>query len=109
MHAVPHASGAAVVGHLQLPPWHVCDDGHAVAHVPQWVESVIRLEQVLLQLVSPALQPLAHAETPASDGAHTGVAPMHVTPHPPQLDDDVSAVPHPVPASAQSAKPGEHA
>lgn len=60
MHAVPHKSGAPVVGHWQLPPLHVCDPGHAVVHPPQWVASVIKLAHVPLQTVSPAEQPLAH-------------------------------------------------
>ncbi len=109
VHAVPQKSGAAVVGHWQVPPLHCCDDGQAVAHDPQWVESVITLVHVPVQFVWSAPQLLAHPLTPASDGAHSGVIPLHITPHPPQFDGDESAVPHPVPASAQSEKPGEQA
>jgi len=60
VHAVPHRSGAPVVGHWQLPPRHVCDEEHAVVHIPQCVASVINLAHVPLQLVSSAAHPAAH-------------------------------------------------
>jgi hypothetical protein len=102
VHAVPQRFGAAAVGHWHVPPVHVSYDGHAMAHVPQWFESVARVAHVPSQFVWPAAQPVAHAYAPASDGVHTGVAPVHATAHPPQLDFEEKSVAHPVPASAQS-------
>jgi hypothetical protein len=60
VHAVPHKSGSAEALHWQTPLMQVWDAGHAVEHVPQCVESVIKLAHVLLQLVWPAPHPFAH-------------------------------------------------
>jgi hypothetical protein len=103
VHAAPQRSGSADAGQRQLPPVHVCALGHALSQLPQWFGSVARAAQDPLHTVWPAEQPEAHAYVPPSAGAHSGVAAAHVTPHPPQLSFVDSNVPHPVPASTQSA------
>jgi hypothetical protein len=93
----------ADVGHWQVPPSQISNDGQAAEQAPQWSGSVERFEHVLLQFICPAGQPVAQPSTPASESAHTGVADGHDTPHPPQLEGSESDVAQPVPASAQSA------
>jgi hypothetical protein len=95
-------SGSAAVGHWQVPFWQVSYDGHAMTHVPQWFESDVRRAHVPPQFVWPPVHPVAHANAPASEGVHTGVGSVQLTPHPPQLDFEERSVAHPVPASAQS-------
>jgi hypothetical protein len=107
--AVPQRSGAAAVAQWQLPLAQVCAAGQALAQLPQCIPSVVRSEHVPLQLVCPAGQLFAQAYAPPSGRAHRDVAPEQWTPQAPQLDIDVSAVPQPIPASAQSAKPGSQA
>jgi hypothetical protein len=107
--AVPQRSGSAGVGHLQLPLAHVCAAEHALVQLPQCIPSIVRSAHVPLQLVCPPGQLFAQAYAPPSGRAHRDVAPEQATPHAPQLDVDVSAVPQPIPASRQSAKPGSQA
>ena len=98
----PQRSGLADVGHWHAPARQTWALAHALSHAPQWFGSVVRVAQVPLQTVSPAPQPLAHAYGPPSADAQSGVAPVHVTPHPPQLLMVDRFVPQPLPASAQS-------
>jgi len=108
VHAVPHKSGSAAVGQVHEPPWHTCADGHAVMHAPQCSALVIRFAHVVPHAVSAAAQELVHAYAPPSPSAHSGAAPVQTTPHAPQLVPTEMGFEHPIPASAQSAKPDRH-
>jgi hypothetical protein len=76
---------------------------------PQLSASVDRTVHVPLQFDCPVGHPVAQASVgPASDGAHTGVALLHIAPQAPQFEVDPKLVPQPTPASTQSAKPAAH-
>jgi hypothetical protein len=103
VHAAPQRSGSADAGQRQLPAVHVCALGHALSQLPQWFGSVDRSAHDPPQAVWLAAQAEEHPYAPPSACAHSGAAAPHVTPHPPQLSFVDSNVPHPAPASTQSA------
>ena len=81
--------------HWQLLDTHVVPPVHAVVQLPQWLLSDVTSAQDPEHSVGVAAgQPETQAD-PAPDGPHTGVAPVHVTPHPPQLVAEVRSVSQP--------------
>lgn len=82
---------------------------HAFGHVPQCCASVAVSTQVPPQAVSGAGQLAAHAKPPLVVGAHTGVAPLQLVPHAPQLVAALACASQPfVPLPSQSRRPGAH-
>ena len=75
---------------------------------PQWFESLESVAHVPEQLACPAAHPVAQAFDPPVVDWQTGVPPLHVVPHAPQLVVVARLVVHPVPVLAQSAKPEAH-
>jgi hypothetical protein len=72
-----------------VPPVHV------VVQVPQWLLSDVRSAHEPEQSVGVALgQPDVQAN-PVPDGPQTGVDPLHVTPHAPQLAAEDRSVSQP--------------
>jgi hypothetical protein len=68
---------------------------HAVLQFPQWFLSLVVSTQVMPQRVGAVPgQPELQEKLPP-DPAQSGVCPLHVTPHPPQLLVVLIAVSHP--------------
>lgn len=81
-------------------------DGHAMLQPPQCAVLVVVSTQDPPQRSAGAVQPLTQRRAAES---HTGVAPEHCTPQPPQLLAESSRVSHPLVALvSQSAKPALH-
>ena len=104
---VPQSIGSAVgqVHTLLTQFWPVAQ---TVVQVPQWPGSLESVVQVPEQLVCPAAHPLAQALGAPVIAWQTGVPPLQLTVHEPQVEVVVKLVGHPAPVLAQSPKPETH-
>jgi hypothetical protein len=115
-HAAPHCVAPLAHEVLHMPPVHWatvfgCVVVHGVPQPPQFVLLVFVSTQVDPHSIGAVIGHPDWQENASGvpgEGAHTGVGPEQPTPHAPQLGLTDKSVPHPAPASAQSAWPAAH-